>query len=73
VQVWTEGGLLLASFLQEGLMRPPRGWDGMAEANEGLAATVATTRALLGVGSDGSALRSLTAEGRTMLDRRARL
>ena len=49
-------------------MRPPRGWDGMAEANEGLAATVATTRALLGVGSDGSALRSLTAEGRTMLD-----
>eukprot|EP00747_Dinoflagellata_sp_TGD_P179723 gnl/TRDRNA2_/TRDRNA2_31011_c0_seq1.p1 gnl/TRDRNA2_/TRDRNA2_31011_c0~~gnl/TRDRNA2_/TRDRNA2_31011_c0_seq1.p1 ORF type:complete len:321 (+),score=51.53 gnl/TRDRNA2_/TRDRNA2_31011_c0_seq1:80-1042(+) len=46
-EVWTEGGYLVASFLQEGLMRPPRHWKPEVNPADELDATAARTLDML--------------------------
>merc|ERR1712087_719693 len=43
-EVWTEEGYLVASFMQEGLMRPSRGWKPSVDPASVLAATAARTQ-----------------------------
>lgn len=56
-QVWTEGGALVASFMQEGLVRPPRDWSPDVAPDDALQTTATRTLEILrGVSSDSAKL-----------------
>ena len=54
-QVWTETGVLVASFMQEGLVRPPREWKPDVFPAEALQAAASRTLSVLQGGSRGAA------------------
>jgi hypothetical protein len=59
-QVWTERGVLVASFMQEGLVRPPRNWEPQVAPAESLEAAAART---LDVLQQGAATAAATDDG----------
>ena len=67
-QVWTETGVLVASFMQEGLVRPPREWKPEVAPAEALQAAASRTLSVLqGISRGAATAHDDTADTRAKL------
>ena len=66
-QVWTESGVLVASFMQEGLVRPPRNWEPQVAPAESLEAAASRTLDVLQQGAATAATDDHAADTRAKL------